>query len=235
PDYVWTYEGGAKVKFLDDRATLNASIYQTNWSGIQITESISGCPYSYVTNAGTARARGFDATAQLRIFAALTADIDVGYTNARYTQQVRSPSNALLVNNGDTLAVPPWTGALGLESRFSVWGEHQTYLRGDYDYTSPYHRTFGPGTTTYYPDVYMGPKTQITNIRAGMVFGNADVSIFVKNLFNSHDPINADTTIPGGRSGCTTAACTTYTKYVGYYTFATFRPQEIGLTLKYSF
>ncbi|MDP9082342.1 MAG: TonB-dependent receptor, partial [Pseudomonadota bacterium] len=42
PDYVWTYEGGAKVKFLDDRATLNASIYQTNWSGIQITESISG-------------------------------------------------------------------------------------------------------------------------------------------------------------------------------------------------
>ncbi|MDP8984224.1 MAG: TonB-dependent receptor [Pseudomonadota bacterium] len=236
PDYVWTYEGGLKVKFLDDRATVNASIYQTNWTGIQITESITGCPYSYVTNAGTARARGFDTTAQLRILPALTADIDVGYTDARYTQEVRSPSNALLVNNGDTLAVPPWTTALGLESRFPVGNDHQAYLRGDYNYTSPYHRTFGPGTTTYYPDVYEGPKTQITNIRAGMAFGKADVSLFVKNLFNSHDPVNADTnTIPGGRSGCTTAACTTYTKYVAYYTYSTFRPQEYGVTLKYSF
>ncbi len=140
----------------------------------------------YITNAGKARSRGFDSTAQFRFVKGLTGDLSVAYTDARYMPTSMGPINRLtntiliVVNKGDQLPVPAWTLALSLEERVHIWNDHTAYVRGDYEFTGSFHRTPSYGTAGYAPDVYVAQTTKITNVRAGVDLGIVQQPTFTK-------------------------------------------------------
>ncbi len=58
PDKVWSYEIGAKGKFADGLITIDAALYQIDWTDIQLQTTINGV--ATLSNGGNARSRGVD-------------------------------------------------------------------------------------------------------------------------------------------------------------------------------
>ncbi len=108
-------------------------------------------------------------------------------------------------------------------------GTLPVYARVDYSYNSAFRRTFGPGTTTYGADIYEGNPTRIASARLGMKLDNYDVSLFVDNLFDSQDILDAQL----GRSGCTNLSCSTYSYNNRLIPEYSFRPRTFGITVTY--
>ena len=90
-DTVWSYETGAKLRLFENRLQVNGSAYRIDWQNVQLNVSIPGCGPTFIQNAGTARSQGFDMQAAGRLFAGLTANVNVGYDNAHYTQTAFGP------------------------------------------------------------------------------------------------------------------------------------------------
>ena len=240
PDYVKSYEVGAKLNALDGRAVVNTSVYRIDWQQIQFNVALPGCaPFSFTANAGTAQSQGVDVTTQFRVSSYFTADLNVGYTDAKYTQAAFGTPNptthvrSVLVHDGDELPIAPVNASLGLEYRVSIFTDKQFYVRSDYFYQSSYHKTFGPGAVGYAPDAYTLHATSTTNARAGLQFDAIDVSLYLKNVFNAQDVINQSG--GNGRTGCTNAACTTYSEIRYSNLYSTYRPREFGVTAYYRF
>src|SRR3546814_21122538 len=58
PEFAWNYELGLRSRFLDNRAQVNATLYQMDYSNLQVTTIIGT---SRVTdNAANARIRGLE-------------------------------------------------------------------------------------------------------------------------------------------------------------------------------
>lgn len=235
-DSLWSYEAGAKVKAFDNRAQMNASAFYIDWSNVQTAFSLPTCGFGYTINAGKAISEGFDFQGEVKITTGLTGRLQVAYTDAKYTKEVRgpAPSNTLFIRDGDKLPVAPWTLNVGAQYDFELMGRYSAYVRGDYQYASEYQRSFGPGTSTYAADSWQASATHFATARAGVAYKGVDASIFVDNLFNSQDVLGK----AGARTGCsvaTGAACTTYAQYVYPIVETTFRPRTVGLTLTYRY
>ncbi len=234
-DTVWSYEAGAKMRMFNDSLQLNSSVFWIDWTDIQTNVPLPGC-FTFVMNAAEARSAGFDVQAQARLTDSLLMNLTVGYTDAVYTKTLLGPvsaingSQSLLIKKDDPLAVSPWTVSVGGQYDAQIHGV-PVYLRGDYEYNSAYRRTFGPGTTTYGPDVYDGNATDIASIRAGVNMRGVDVSLFVNNLFDSRDPLDRQ----GGRANCATAECSSYTFNSRMLIDYTFRPRTYGITASYRY
>jgi outer membrane receptor protein involved in Fe transport len=237
-DGVTSYEGGAKLRLFGGRAQVNSSIFHIDWSDIQLRSSVPGCPFTFVSNAGKAVSRGFDLQAQVKLENGLSANLGVGYTDARYTETTLGPPQptpatprAIIVREGDELPIAPWSVNLGLQYDFLLADRFNAYVRGDYQYTSPYHRSLGPGVTGYTPDTYRADSTEIVNARLGVAWDRFDLSLFANNLLNSQDRLN----VGGGRSGCTNFECTGFRLQNYLQASTTFRPRTVGLTLTYRY
>ena len=233
-DSVWSYEGGAKLRLLDNKLQLNASAFHIKWTGVQLQVSTTGCGQTYVLNAGAAQSDGFDAQASARILPGLTATMAVGYTNARYTADAFGPTPkngtaaTKVVNKGDVFPIAPWTATLGLQYQWEAAPGMDAYIRGDYQYASNYYRSLGAGPNGYTPDSRDAHETTIVNARVGVTKGSWDINLFAKNLFEEQ----AWTTYGGGRGGCSAAsgaACTTFSLFNPTASGTTYRPREIGL------
>jgi outer membrane receptor protein involved in Fe transport len=59
-DSLWNYEIGVKSQFLDRAVTINADIFQIDWSDMQTSGALPGTNFAFITNAGRARVRGIE-------------------------------------------------------------------------------------------------------------------------------------------------------------------------------
>jgi outer membrane receptor protein involved in Fe transport len=237
-DTVWSYEGGAKVRFFGNRLAVNTSVYRIDWNNVQVSIPTTGCGQTYNLNAGAARSQGFDLEAQALLFDGFTIGLTAGYDDAKYTTTTTGPkplsgaAPTVVLNAGDHLSVPPWTVNVSGQYNLRVTNNLQGYIRADYRFTSRYQNTAGPGTSAYSPDTYFLPSASNVNARIGLTTGPVDVNIYANNLFNSTDYLS----IAGGRSGCnvaTGAACSLYSTFNPLSSVSTFRPREIGLQVVY--
>ena len=235
-DTLWSYEAGAKVRVLGGRAQINTAAFYIDWKNVQSNFGLPTCGFGYTVNAGSAVSKGVDMQASVLVFEGLTASLQGAYTDAKYTQAVVGPAprNTLFIANGDRLATPKWSLNLGLEYAFEVAGKFPAFVQANYQYSSSYQRSFGPGTGTYAPDTYMADATNFVTARAGVTVNHTEISAYVDNLFNSQDKLVES----GGRGGCniaTGAACTTYAQYVYPFQGMTYRPRTFGLTATYRY
>jgi outer membrane receptor protein involved in Fe transport len=234
-DKIWSYEVGSKMRMFSDTVQVNSSVFLIDWKDIQTNVPLPGC-FTFVLNAAQAQSKGFDIQTQARVTDALLLNMTVGYTDAAYTGNLFGPvstingTRSFLIRDGDMLPVSPWTVSAGGQYDTQV-GTVPMYVRADYEFNSAYRRTFGPGTTTYGPDVYEGNSTEVVSARAGVNIKGVDLSLFVNNLFNSQDPLDRQ----GGRSNCATAECTSYTFNSRMLIDYTFRPRTFGITASYRY
>src|SRR3546814_837579 len=186
-----------------------------SWKGIQQGVSLPSCGIQFTDNLGSARSRGFDLQVSARPLDGLSLDLAVGYTDAEYTSTTQFSEDRIIVSEGNSLGSSPWTVSTGVQYDFDNY-----YLRGDYQYTSkrknllpnqdPRNRGYDPGNTT--PDA-----VNLVNLRAGAFIGDANVSLFVNNLFDKA-PLRSR-----GHSSSETLL----------FTQTTVRPRTIGLTLSF--
>lgn len=216
-DSVWSYEVGAKNRLLGDRLQVSTSVYWIDWTDIQQVVPLRSCGQSFISNLGKATSKGFDLALDALIADSLTLGVAVGYTNAEYSDTLRS-GPALVALEGEPISqVSPWLVSLTGQYDFLLAGK-EAFLRFGYDYGSagprPNRTVFGSDPNGFFRD-----ETHMLSVRAGMQIDNASVSLFVDNLSDSHPEL--------------THGCEANTSPLCYS--STFRPRTVGLTLSYKY
>jgi outer membrane receptor protein involved in Fe transport len=231
-DSVWSYEAGTKSRMLNGLVSVQASGFYIDWKSPQLFETFPGCSAQFTTNAGHATSRGGDVQVQLRPSRNFNLSVQASYTDAHYTGQVLGPTpvaggtQAVIAQKGDQLPVAPWNVNVSAQWSFAELAGWKSYIRGDFQYASRYHRTTGPGTVAYAPEQYNADSTRFVTARLGATRGPWELSLFVDNLLNSTDTLAQ---ITGGRGTCRNTACTSYAINEPLYIGQTFRPRTIGL------
>jgi len=230
-DTVNSFEVGAKNN-IDNRVKIASSVYYIRWNNIQQTVVPPVCQISFISNLGTAIAKGFDIQAEIALTDAFTVELATGYTDARYTKDSRLvPSEEPpVVRSGDAItgqsAQPgaPWTATIGLEYKFSVL-DHESFIRVDDEYEGR-AKWPSPGqdanTQQYDSANYVLSSTNFASARAGMNFGGFQVAAFVDNLADTHTVTNYNWTIDYGGG----PASRLQRQF-------TFRPRTVGLSFTY--
>ncbi len=237
-DSVWSYELGGKFRMLDNRVQLNASAYKIDWTNIQVTQTVTGCP-GWNQNGGTATSNGFDLQLDYRPVSGLLFSLSTGYTRARYTQDVKGPSGKGVTsqpayNSGDPLGVPELQGTLGVRYDFTVRGV-PTFVRVDDNFQGKFEQGSTFGALNYAPFQRQVGATNMVNLRGGMTFGKVEVDVYANNLTDSKQQIgNAG----NGISSCTTAGgvgCTAYGSFNPYLQMIYQKPRTVGMQATYRF
>ncbi len=106
-DSLWNYELGAHSAWLDGKLQVDASVYDIEWSDIQVRLVRPGDNLTYGTNAGSARIRGVELALVAKPTTALTLSSNVTYLDAKLTETVTTASPPLL--DGTRLpGASPW-------------------------------------------------------------------------------------------------------------------------------
>jgi outer membrane receptor protein involved in Fe transport len=248
-DTVNSFEVGAKNNF-NNRVRLASSVFYIKWNNIQQLLVPPICQISFVTNLGTAVAKGADIQADIAVTDALSVDLTAGYTSARYTKTLYvallpdgtpDPSILPLVRSGDAvegttsfsghLRTPaPFTSSLGLQYKFGAFG-HDSFLRLDWEYNSRAKwlpASQDPGTQQYDPVNFTVPETNFLSLRAGTKLGGWSTEFFIDNLSDAR-PITAyENTIEPDPQGLSATPLPPRMLRAN-----TFRPRTFGLTFTY--
>jgi iron complex outermembrane receptor protein len=94
PEKDWTYEVGIRSDWLEKTLRVNASLYYTKYSDIQVTDDYAtagGTPLTIIANAASATIKGGELEILSRPVPGLTLGLNGGYTQARYTSAVTPP------------------------------------------------------------------------------------------------------------------------------------------------
>jgi len=229
-DTVNSFEVGAKNN-VDNRIKLASSVYFIRWNNIQQTVVPPICQISFISNLGTAIAKGLDLQADVALTDAFTLELATGYTDARYTKDSRlTPTeDPPVVSRGDAITGQsgqpgaPFTATIGLEYKFTVF-ERESFIRVDDEYESR-AKWPSPGqdpTTQQYDSAnYVLPSTNFASARAGVNIHGWQVAAFVDNLADSHTVTNYNWTIDPGDGE---------SRLQRQFTF---RPRTIGLTFTF--
>ncbi|MDB5685057.1 MAG: TonB-dependent receptor [Sphingomonas bacterium] len=232
-DTVWNYEAGAKIRMFDRRLQLSGSAFYIEWDKPQTPYRLPTCNFQYTTNIGKAVSKGFDLQGTLRVSDGFSLDFALGYTDAKYTQDVLTEPNAagvrtVLVNNGDDIVeVPKWSGNIGGRYQVPVANGWNAYAFGNYQYTGGYKITLGPGVLSHSPDAYRAPWIDNVTARLGLSNDRYDLSLFADNLFNQN---KLRRTALVGRTSCRNVECSVFGANYQAIRGTTLRPRTIGIT-----
>jgi iron complex outermembrane receptor protein len=221
PDSLWSYEVGAKGRFLDNRLEVQASGYHIKWDDIQQAAQITGCGFAAVFNLGSATSNGADLSLRAAASDDLHLNLQIAYTDAHY-----DTSEGKIVTAGDVIggpaistgaAVPPLTVTVSGEYTFPVFS-NQGYLWLEDAYHSANNGPFSThnpaNIIVYDKDLIPDPATNMLNFRGGLRFAHLDLSLFLNNALNSHPQLSLEHTNPGDPR----------------FQAVTFRPLTVGFT-----
>ncbi|HEY3638531.1 MAG TPA: TonB-dependent receptor [Rhizomicrobium sp.] len=224
-DTTWSYELGAKDKWLGGRLQTDASVYYIQWSSIQQDVYLPLCGLQYTSNLGNAVSKGFDFQADYQVTGSLHLEMSLGYTDARYTSNAYSVDGSLLVGSGEAIGsqpyISPWTFTAGAEYDFEAFG-NESYARLDDEFASENNwplATQNPLSESYDPHLVSDPATNSLAARAGMTFDNWDAAIFMNNVLDSHPRLDLN------HQDTNTLL----------YEASTFRPRTTGIEVNYRF
>ncbi len=218
-DSLWSYEAGVKGSALEKRLSYSADVYHIDWSKIQQTVVLSngagGCYADLTLNLGGAKSDGVEFETAVKITKQFSVHFAGGYEDARLTSVVQAPNVPVTSYVGEPLnGVPKWTATTSADYEIpQTWGSY--FIRGQYGFT---------GQSVSYTEISSGlvrKAYEITDLRLGAKFHAYTLTLFAKNLFDSH-PNLSDEIAVGALAG-------------DRYRYAIGAPREIGLDLRYRF
>jgi iron complex outermembrane receptor protein len=191
PEYLTSYELGAKTEWLDGQLIANADVFHYDYSDIQVNVVTSGV--SFLTNAGKGKADGAEFTLEALPVDNLHLRLNTGWLNTRFTdyttggisyagnQFVRSPHLSVVFNADYHVPLPN-----GNEILFGT----------DWKYQSKY---FFYSNDQVDPNVTQNGYT-LGDARASYVVGNISFTAYVENLTNKiykdHTLLESNSTAP---------------------------------------
>jgi len=184
PDSLWNYETGVKSQWFDRRLTLNAAAYQIDWSNMQISATSANGAFSYLTNAGKARIKGFEVEAVARPIRGLTLQATAAWVDAQLTED-QANSTILITGStglrGDKFPnVADFSGSASAEYSWPLKGDLNGLLRADYAYVGESASQFRPTYRYYEKQGDYG----YANLRGGVEGPDWGAYLFVNNVTN---------------------------------------------------
>jgi outer membrane receptor protein involved in Fe transport len=205
PDSVWSAEIGAKNQLFDRRLSLDVSIFDIHWNGIQ-ESFVNSCNQSFITNAGTVRSAGFDLASELLMTDRLHVGAAIGFLDVRYSRTLRTGDGQIIVAQdtvvGGVPSVPaPWSGTLSARYEWPFLGGRAT----PYASAVEIIRSHNPGPFTeqlpaslnYDPALKADPATYLLNLQLGLFRADLDLHLFVNNATNSLPQLQRYPDAPG--------------------------------------
>lgn len=200
-DSLWNYEIGAKNQLWENRLQVNGSLYYYKWKNIQ-QNVLLRCGLPFTGNLGNVTGKGGDIDVQLRPVDGLTLGLSVAYTDAVYDGTVSLENlgqSVNLVTEGDHLPASPWNISASGEYAFH-WADRRPYLRVDYQFSSDQNSLTPLSDPSNHPNsdptVPGAREFRLLTVRAGLRWGGYDVSLFVHNALNFHDPLTIGRDVP---------------------------------------
>ncbi|HEX4506392.1 MAG TPA: TonB-dependent receptor [Alphaproteobacteria bacterium] len=207
-DKLWTYEVGTKNRLDDNRLSINAAGYYTQWSNIQQQVYLPTCGYYVTLNVGDAEIYGGEFEASYRPIPDLTLGLTAAYQHASITRT----NNAQTVAVGQRLIDVPYQSlTVSAQYDYPLSSDMTVTVHADYDWTGRSNGSYQIGNSDYY-----NPSYGVLNASVGLETESYDVSLYAKNL-------NDDRTIIQRPE--------LNTVIEGY----TVRPLTVGVSAKYRF
>jgi iron complex outermembrane receptor protein len=197
---AWNYEMGTKSSFMDNRASLNASVFYVDINDLQATVTAGSCSSRLIFNVPKARSTGVE----LEFSATPNPNFDFALSliaNNSELQSTVQPVSATGIVDGRRLpTVPEFQLASAATYQWQA-GEWLPYVTGTYQHVGDRFTQVGDqdlGTLnllSFEPNTIGGPLTQstfnydpklpaydIVNLRFGVRRQNWDLSFFVNNV-----------------------------------------------------
>lgn len=184
-DQLWNYEAGVKTAFWNRRATLNADVFQIDWSDMQVRVLTPNGAFSYIGNAGKARIRGLEAEGAVHPIPGLSISGNFSIMQAELTEN--QPGAGTTIPNaglkGDRIPyVPKFQGGLAVQYVWPLADGLSGFARADVSHVgSSYNELRTSYVYARKIDAY-----QLVNGRVGIESddGGWGAYLFVTNLLN---------------------------------------------------
>jgi iron complex outermembrane receptor protein len=171
-DSLWNYEVGLKSEWLDHKLQLDVSLFQIDWTGIQLSVVVPNGTQG-ILNAGDAKIRGAEAALAWRVTPQLTIDSSVTYMDANL-ERISSPFSGL--SPAQLPGASDWLVANSI--RYQWDGAYQPFLMLSHRYVSE-----APGFLQHFS--IQNPTIGGYNtfdLRAGLTVGELQLAAFANNL-----------------------------------------------------
>ena len=142
PETVDSYEAGVRTKFDDNKALVNVTVFQTDYSNKQ-EDQIRANPLNpastitFVVNAAKARFRGVELETQYRPVPALHIFGSAGYLSAKYLSYLDGAGNDIRATKNLRYA-PKWNASLGADYTFELGGDNSLMVGSNIKYVDKY-------------------------------------------------------------------------------------------------
>lgn len=179
-DSLWSYEAGSKSRFLNNRVSLNASVFYVKWKNIQQGVYLPTCAYTYNANAGDATSKGIEFEIKAKPMAGLTLGASGGYVKAELSND-KGLENGIVgaVAGARIQGVPKYNAAISAQYNFAL-GEKSAFVMGGVQWVGASKGTLDPEQTDH-----DRPSYHTADFTAGISLDRYNLSLFVKNAFDN--------------------------------------------------
>lgn len=184
-DSLWNYEVGVKTHPLAG-VYFNLTGYRIDWDNLQVSGRTAGTGsvFGLISNAGAARIEGFEVELSATPLSGLSLSANLGYTNARLSEDQISEVVVATGRKGDRLAfVPRWNASGSAEYTWGLTDTFEGIARVDAAYVGSSFSTLSK------LDVFRRKvdSYELVNARIGLQSVDSDWNafLFVNNVFNA--------------------------------------------------
>lgn len=184
-DSLWNYELGMKSQPLPG-IYFNVTGYRIDWDNLQVSARTSGTGsvFGLIANAGAARIEGAEVELSAYPLPGLSLSSNLGYTDARLSEDQVSEVVVANGRKGDRLAyVPKWSLSASAEYTWGMSDAVDGLVRIDASHVSSAYSTLSP------LDIYRRKVDayELVNARIGIQSpeGEWSVALFINNLLDA--------------------------------------------------
>ena len=190
-DTLVSYEAGYKADLLDDSLSMQAAAYDVEWKNLQQYYTVNGV--SVIVNAGRARVKGAELSAEFRPAAHWSLNANMAYIDARLTED----AHGLGATSGARLpSSARFSATLGARYTFDLFGA-PAYAGVSARQVGERNAGFEGSRTK--PN-YKLPAYAMADVQMGIDFKRASLALYARNLFDRRAQGAANTTyVPFGR------------------------------------
>lgn len=212
-DSLWSYEAGYKAALPRGLGTVDLSVYEIDWSDIQVIGFLAGG--NFRTNAGKARIRGVDLATTLQATKDLSLTLALTHLDAKLAEA--SPIGAQTARAGSRL---PYSARLSANAS----ARYDFSLSGNPAFASLSVSRVGDRNTqfdgiTSAPNYRLPAFTQV-DLSGGVEIGAVKLGAFVRNLTDTRGLLNMDTS---------------QTNFGGSTRASIIRPRTVGVSVALAF
>ncbi|MBB5684779.1 TonB-dependent receptor [Sphingobium boeckii] len=183
-DSLWNYEVGLKTSWFNNRLNFNIDAYRIDWDNMQVAGRTSTGPgFSFISNAGAARAQGIEAEFSARPLQGLSFQANASFSSSKLSEDQVSSAIVAAGRKGNRIPFTPKV-TMGASADYTapIANDLNMTAHVDLNHVGQSYSEFNP-TNIFRRNL---PAYTLTNVRFGIDNESArwGIYVFANNVFN---------------------------------------------------